>query len=64
MQVFSVRVAGVLALVALYLVHPVLGVVALTAGFTYTLMRQRAEQIDEKDTIVSLNLNQASSPSL
>ena len=64
MQLLSVRVVSVLALVGLYLVHPVLGVVALTAGFTYTLMRQRAEQVDENDSHVSLNLHQAESSSL
>jgi hypothetical protein len=52
-----VRVGGVLALLGLYIVHPVLGVVALAAGFTYTVMRQRAEQPDEQESLVSLNLS-------
>jgi hypothetical protein len=41
----------------LYVVHPVLGVVALAAGFTYTVMRQRAERPAEQDGLVSLNLS-------
>jgi hypothetical protein len=56
-RLLSVRVGGVLALIGLYLVHPVLGVVALAASFTYTVMRQRAEQPDEQDSLVSLNLS-------